>query len=145
MTLTATGEARMELRSDPNGAWGYRGQFTGGEANQTGSYRAVCDALEPSGALHRRRPTYAGQVRAATDTANRLTCTVLLLFGSDDPLVGGSLVIQGIIYRPPGTELFAVSSARVLAVTGGTGLNYEAKQGAAELTGAHRLVVVYYR
>jgi hypothetical protein len=83
-------------------------------------------------------------VRTATAADGRLTCDVVLLFGGDASPTGGSLVVEGVIDRPAGTALFAHASERVLAVTGGSGLLYEAKQGKAKPED-HQLVLNYHK
>jgi hypothetical protein len=132
MTLTTSDDNGATLRPDPHGMWGYWGQFTSINPAAEGSYRATCTALGAVAASFVRRPAYTGQVRAAAAGDDRLTCDIVLLFGGDASPTGGSLVVQGVIDRPAGTALFAEDSDRVLAVTGGTGLPYEAKQGKAK-------------
>jgi hypothetical protein len=65
---------------------------------------------------------------------------VVVLFDAGN----GSLVMEGVVTRPAGSELFAALSARLLAVTGGTGTIYEGSQGKAQPTGTHQIYVVYW-
>jgi hypothetical protein len=142
MQLTSTQEGRVQLRPDPHGMWDYYGQITSTNSNQTGSYRALCAALEPSTTPPGPHPAFTGQTRASTAGGDRLTCTVVVLFGAAS--TGGSLVIDGVVTRPSGSDLFAAASDRVLAVTGGTGVLYEGSQGKALPSGGHHITVIYW-
>jgi len=144
MQLTSTDEGRVELRADPHGMWDYYGQITSPEPNQSGSYRALCAALEPSTTPPARKPAFTGQARASDAAGDRLMCTVVVLFGGETATTGGSLVIEGVVTRPAGSELFAAPSGRQLAVTGGTGGIYQGSQGKAQATGSHHISVVYW-
>jgi hypothetical protein len=116
--------------------WGYWGQITGDE---TGNYRATCVLLgETTSPVI---PAFAGRVRAATTPEDRVTCDIVLSFGGD-AVPQGSLIAQGLVKKPNGMDgLFAAPSARLLAITGGTGLKYRAKQGQAAI-GAGRTIVI---
>jgi hypothetical protein len=141
VTLTATDEDRIALVNTPRGMWDYYGHVdSSNNADGGGSYRALCSALEapPQPGPH---PAFTGQARASLVIADRLTCTIVVLFEKDN----ASLVIEGIVTKPTGTELFAVSSDRALAVTGGTGgLTYQGSIGVAQPTGDHKIAIAYW-
>jgi hypothetical protein len=69
-----------------------------------------------------------------------MTCNIVLSFGSQD---GGSLVVEGLVNTPSGRELFAAASDRLLAIVGGTGQTYDAKQGRVRVSA--RTLVISYR
>ena len=143
MTLTTSHDDGVQLRPGPHGVWGFWGDFTSPDPVDEGGYRATCVALGPSGPPS-PVPTYAGTARAAATTPDdRLTCDVVLAFGGDNS-AGGTLVVQGLIKKPAGSALFAgppPTSVRLLAITGGAGMNYEAKQGKAKPSGENHLVL----
>jgi hypothetical protein len=120
----------------PGRTWGYWGRLDGIQNKNplntptSGSYRATC--------------VWLADLMWASDPKkrdNRMLCTVLLSFHAlptSSPYVpnGGSVVLQGLVKRPPKKEtLFANPSARLLAITGGTGPFKEAR-GFAELSKA---------
>jgi hypothetical protein len=141
LTLTATLEDRVVLLTSPRGMWDYYGHVeSSNNADGGGSYRALCRALEapPPPGPH---PAFTGQARTSTVIADRLTCTIVVLFENDN----ASLVMEGIVTKPTGSELFAASSDRALAVTGGTGsLTYQGSIGVAKPDGNHRITIAYW-
>jgi hypothetical protein len=142
ITLTSTQEGRAQLRPDPHGMWDYYGQLTHTDPNRRGSYRALCAALEPAPPPP-PHPAFTGQVRASAANGDRLTCTVVVLFGTPT-INAGSLVMQGVLNKPAGSELFAADSGRLLAVTGGTGVLNEGGVGKAQAIGSHKILVIYW-
>jgi hypothetical protein len=148
LMLTSTQEGATQLHANPRGMWDYYGQLTNTNVKLRGSYRALCAALEPTPppAPH---PAFTGQVRASTTDSDRLTCTVVVLFGDPATTDGGSMVIEGVLNKPAGSELFAASSARLLAVTGGTGSDYDGSVGKAKAMGpnamgSREILVIYW-
>jgi hypothetical protein len=105
--------------------WGYWGRFTGTES---GSYRGTCAWLaDPSWGLDPTKRDW------------RYLCTVVLSFRAraqpPGPPIGGSLIAQGLINRPHAPDgLFAQSSDRPVAITGGAG-RYKGRYGWATLNG----------
>jgi hypothetical protein len=139
LVLTATNEGRVVLLTSPRGMWDFYGHVTSSN-NEEGSYRALCAALEapPPPGPH---PAFTGQARASTDIGDRLTCTIVVLFENDN----ASLVMEGIVTKPTGSELFAALSDRVLALTGGTGATtYQGSIGVAQPTGNHQVSIFYW-
>jgi hypothetical protein len=141
VTLTTTQEGGIALVTSPRGMWDYYGHVESSHnGDGSGSYRALCSALEappPSGP----QPAFTGQARTSTVIADRLTCTIVVLFENDN----ASLVMEGVVTKPTGSELFAASSNRVLAVTGGTGsLTYQGSIGVAQPTGNHQITIAYW-
>jgi hypothetical protein len=143
MTLTTSNEDGAQLRPGPHGMWGYWGQFATGNPTDEGVYRATCVALGPTVSPLVRRPTYAGNARAATTPDERLTCDVVLIFGGDSSPFGGTLVVQGLVNKPAANKLFTAASPRLLAITGGAGLRYEAKQGKALPIGQNHVLLSF--
>ena len=117
----------------PGRLWGYWGRFTG--TVESGSYRATCAWL-------------ADRSWGANPTKRdrRYLCSVVLSFRAranppGSPL-GGSLVAQGLIDRPHAPAgLFAKSSDRPLAITGGAG-RYAGRHGSATLGGGKIAIVL---
>jgi hypothetical protein len=120
----------------PGRTWGYWGRLDAIPGNppdipRSGSYRATCVWL--ADLMWKSDPKKRD---------NRMLCTVLLSFHAmptSSPYVpnGGSVVLQGLVKRPPKKEtLFAHPSARLLAITGATGAFKAARGGFAELSHA---------
>jgi hypothetical protein len=114
----------------PGRTWGYWGRLTGINGTpMSGSYRATCAWLADLNWGNRPK-----------QRDSRMLCTVLLSFRAIpaspyDPN-GGSLVLQGLVKRPPKKEtLFANPSKRKLAITGGTG-PFNAARGFADFSKA---------
>jgi hypothetical protein len=116
--------------------WGYWGRFTGTE---TGSYRATCAWLAES---------HWGDDPKPDNRDNRLLCTVVFAFrfraGSTAHSDGGSIVAHGLVKLPHGdAALFARSSWRRLAVTGGTA-QYAGRAGSVDRrTHGKRIVISF--
>lgn len=140
LVLTASQEVRTGVLTGPPGMYGYYGKITGANHSQQGSYRALCAALEAPTTTPGPHPAFTGQTRASEVIGERLTCTIVVLFEDDN----ASLVMEGVVTRPTGTQLFAASSARVLAVTGGTGTVYQGSLGVAQPTGSHQITISYW-
>jgi hypothetical protein len=139
LVLTATQEDRDVLLTSPRGMWDYYGKITSSN-NESGSYRALCTALEAPPSPD-RQAAFTGQARASTVIGERLTCTIVVLFENDN----ASLVIEGVVTKPAGSELFADASSRALAVTGGTGgTTYQGSLGVAQPTGSDEITILYW-
>jgi hypothetical protein len=136
LVLTTTQEGKVVLATTPRVMWDFYGKVASSN-NESGSYRALCTALEPP-PTPGPKPAFTGQVRASTVIADRLTCTIVVLFENDN----ASLVMQGVVTKPAGSELFAAPSDRLLALTGGTGaMTYQGAIGVAQLNEPRKITI----
>jgi hypothetical protein len=139
--LTADREDRVPIKGGKPGTAGrtagYWGRLTSmdykasGSYNLSGSYQATCVGLANR---------VWGNHPERGDRDNRMSCTVVMSFSANPapPAApnGGSLVVQGLVVRPPDKDtLFKHSSTRKLAVVGGTG-RFLGRRGSLDLAGA---------
>jgi hypothetical protein len=110
-SLTVTPANEQQLSSSPSlgeprgQVLTYAGDLRSGTVNM-GSFRATC--------------VWLGEENISGQTVRRVDCTVLLRLGNST-WPGGTLMAQGQLDRPPGSDLLGGFSKPQLAITGGTG------------------------